>query len=310
MPPPKKYEPPGVSLDSNFIDSVANKVNPQTTPSPVALHEKPIVVIEPRRSWELFDLRELWQYRELLYFLAWRDIKVRYKQAVFGIAWAILQPLFLMVIFTVFYARVTKIETGAVPYPLFAYAGLTLWTFFSSAVSATANSVVGNANLITKVYFPRIIIPASSVLGCLIDFVVASLLLIGLMFYYGVPLTWKLPVLLLFIVLTALFAFAVGTWLSALNVRYRDVRFAVTFLIQVWLFLSSVVLPSSALSPTWKQLLLLNPMSAFVEGWRASLFGEPFDFFAIGVGSIITLVVLVFALFDFRRMEKSFADVI
>ena len=295
---------------SNCIDSVVNEVTQQATATSAALPEKPIVVIQPRRSWEFFNLRELWQYRELLYFLAWRDVKVRYKQAFFGIAWAILQPLFLMLIFTLFYARFTKIETGSVPYPLFAYAGLTLWTFFSGAVSTSANSVVNNANLITKVYFPRVIVPAASVLGSLVDFVVASVLLIGMMAFYGVGLSWKIPFVLLFIVLTTLFAFGVGTWLSALNVRYRDIRFAVPFLMQVWLFVSSIVVPSSTIGPTWRKVLLLNPMSAFVEGWRASLFGEPFDIYAISVGAVITLAVLAVALFEFRRTEKSFADVI
>lgn len=277
-----------------------------TSPPP----DKPIVVIEPSKSWLAINFRELWVYRELLYFLTWRDVKVRYKQALFGTGWAVLQPLFLMLVFTIFYGRLSGIDTGAVPYPLFALAGLVLWTFFSTAVSGSGNSVVNNTNLITKVYFPRMIVPAASVGACVVDFLLAFVLLVGLMLYYGISPTRQLLLLPALFAGTTVFALGVGMWLSALNVKYRDIRFTLPFMMQLWLFVSSVIMPSTVVPEQWRWLLLLNPMSGFIEGFRASLFGEPFDWRALAVAATITVVVLVYSAYAFRRMEKDFADIV
>ncbi len=293
------------------VPAQAAPVMPPPPPqASVSLPDKPVVTIEPRATWLALNLRELWAHRELLYFLTWRDVKVRYKQAVFGAAWAILQPLFLMVIFTLFYGRLAAIDTGAVPYPLFALAGLVLWTFFSTAVTGSGNSVVNNAHLITKVYFPRMLVPAAAIGACAVDFLLGFLLLVGMAVYYGVPPTPRLLMLPPLFLMTTLFAFGTGMWLSALNVKYRDVRFVLSFAIQLWLFVSSVVVPSSVVPEKWRWLLLFNPMSGYVEGFRAALFGQPFDWQALAAAAAITLSVLIYSAFEFRRMEKSFADVI
>jgi homopolymeric O-antigen transport system permease protein len=271
---------------------------------------EPLVVIQPSRKWNLLSFKEIWAYRELLFFLTWRDVKVRYKQTALGAAWAILQPLFMMVIFTIFFGRLAGVGSDGVPYPLFALAGLVPWTFFANSVTASSNSLVGSANLITKVYFPRLIVPAAAMLAGLVDFVLAFLLLVGLMLYYRISLTTQALFLPVVILLTALFALAIGTWMSALNVKYRDVRFALPFLIQLWLFVSSVILPSSAVGPKWRWLLRLNPMSGIIEGYRASLFGIPFDWPAISSAALLTLVALIYAAYSFSRAERSFADII
>ncbi len=270
---------------------------------------EPLVVIQPTGNWRLVSLKDLWAYRELLFFLTWRDVKVRYKQTALGAAWAILQPLFMMIIFTIFFGRLAGINTG-IPYPLFALAGLVPWTFFSNAITASGNSLVGSANLITKVYFPRLIVPAAAMLAGLVDFALAFLLFCVLMIYYGVAPTAHILFLPVLILMTALFALGVGTWMAALNVKYRDVRFALPFLIQIWLFVSSVILPSSALGPKWRWVLMFNPMSGIIEGYRSALFGLPFDWPAIGVAAAITIVVLAYAIFSFARVERSFADII
>ncbi len=279
-------------------------------PSIHTLPDKPVVVIVPRRSWLALGLGELWAYRELLYFLTWRDVKVRYKQAALGAAWAVLQPLFLMLIFTIFYGRLAAVNTGSIPYPLFAYAGLVLWTFFANAVTNGGNSLINNANLITKVYFPRLLVPTAAVAACLVDFVLAFALLVGLMLYYRVAPTTHILMLPVLTALTALFAQGVGTWMAGLNTKYRDIRFALPFIVQLWLFVSSVIIPSSAVPARWRWLLTLNPMSGFIEGYRAALFGQAFDWPLLAIATTITLVVLTYAVFAFRRMERGFADVI
>jgi len=275
-----------------------------------ALPSEPLVVIQAQRSFSLLKLRDIWAYRELLYFLTWRDVKVRYKQTALGAAWAILQPLFMMVIFTIFFGRLAGVDSSGIPYPLYAFAGLVPWTFFSNALTASSNSLVGSANLITKVYFPRLIVPAAALLAGLVDFLLAFVLLVVMMIYYRVTPTIHLLFLPVLIVLTTLFTLGVGTWMSALNVKYRDVRFALPFLIQLWLFVSSVILPSSSIPPKWRWILLFNPMSAIIEAYRSSLFGLPFDWTAIGIASLLTLVVLVYATYAFGRVERSFADII
>jgi lipopolysaccharide transport system permease protein len=274
------------------------------------LPEHPIITIQPSRSFSLNKLHEMWAYRELLYFLTWRDVKVRYKQTALGAAWALLQPLFMMLIFTIFFGRLAGIATGKVPYALFALAGLVPWTFFANSVTASSNSLVGSANLITKVYFPRLLVPAAAMLAGLVDLLLSFILLAALMVYYRTVPTVELLFLPVLVILTALFGLGVGIWMSALNVKYRDVRFALPFLIQLWLFVSSVIMPSSSIPVKWRRLLWLNPMSGFIEGFRASLFGLPFDWPTLGLASAITVVVLFYAIYSFSRVERSFADII
>ncbi|MBA2733529.1 MAG: ABC transporter permease [Acidobacteria bacterium] len=274
------------------------------------LPDNPVVIIEPRKSWVALGLRDLWAYRELLYFLTWRDIRVRYKQTLLGAAWAIIQPLATMVIFTLFFGKIAGIPSNGVPYPIFAFAGLLPWTFFSNAVTNSGNSLVGNSNLITKVYFPRMTIPGAAVCAGLVDLAVAFLVLIGLMIYYKVALTWNILVLPVFVTLIALLALGVGMWMSALNVKYRDIRYALPFLIQLLMFLSPIIYPSSIVPEKWRLILALNPLTGIIEGFRASLFGHEFNRFTLVISIVATLILLIYAAYAFRRMEKVFADII
>jgi lipopolysaccharide transport system permease protein len=278
--------------------------------SEVRLPAEPLVVIQPGNRWSLLSFKDIWAYRELLFFLTWRDVKVRYKQTALGAAWAILQPLFMMIIFTIFFGRLAGVGSAGIPYPLFALAGLVPWTFFANAIAASGNSLVGSAHLITKVYFPRLIVPSAAMLAGLVDFMLAFMLLLFLMIYYGVTPTAQVLFLPVLILLTALFALGVGTCMSALNVKYRDVRFALPFVIQLWLFISSVILPSSSVPEKWRWLLLFNPMSAIIEGYRSALFGLPFDWPALGMAAVLTVLVLLYALYSFGRVERSFADIV
>ena len=298
------------SSNAPLTSNTANTTEAVDIKSDHVLPSEPLVVIQAQRSFTLLKLRDIWSYRELLYFLTWRDVKVRYKQTALGAAWAILQPLFMMVIFTIFFGRLAGVDSSGIPYPLYAFAGLVPWTFFSNALTAASNSLVGSANLITKVYFPRLIVPAAALLAGLVDFMLAFVLLVVMMIYYRVTPTIHLLFLPVLVLLTTLFTLGVGTWMSALNVKYRDVRFALPFLIQLWLFVSSVILPSSSIPPKWRWILLFNPMSAIIEAYRASLFGLPFDWTAIGIASLLTLGVLVYATYAFGRVERSFADII
>jgi lipopolysaccharide transport system permease protein len=274
------------------------------------LPEKPITVIEPSKGWVPLNLRDLWQYRDLLYILMMRDIKVRYKQTILGAAWAIIQPLFTMLIFTLFFGRLAGMPSDGIPYPLFAYAGLLPWTFFSNAVTSSGNSLVGNSNLITKIYFPRMIIPMASVASGLIDFVIAFGLLVVLMFYYAVGLSINILMLPVLIILTSLLAIGIGMWMSALNVKFRDIRYALPFLIQLGMFATPIIYPSSLVPDKWRWLLALNPLTGQIEAYRSAFFGKPFDWLALGISAILTLAILFYAAYTFRRMEKSFADII
>lgn len=275
------------------------------------LPDEPLVRIRPTSAAIGIDLRDLWAYRELLYFLTWRDLKVRYKQTVLGVAWAIIQPLFTMLIFTLFFGRLAGVPSDGVPYPVFVYAGLLLWTFFSNAVSQSGNSLVGNANLLTKVYFPRVIIPGAAVAAGLVDLFIAFGVLIVLMIYYHVSITWTILVLPLLIALTTLLALGMGMWTSALNVKYRDIRYALPFAIQLWMFVSPVIFPSSFVPAKWRWALALNPLTGLIEGFRSALFGrKPFDWIAIGISTAMTFAILLYAAYTFRRMERTFADII
>ncbi|MEK6288476.1 MAG: ABC transporter permease [Acidobacteriota bacterium] len=274
------------------------------------LPDKPVVTIEAHKSWVPLDLRALWAYRELLYFLMWRDIRVRYKQTVLGAAWAVIQPLVTMIIFTYFFGKLVRMPTDGVPYPIFVYTALLLWTFFSNGVTNGANSLIGSSNLITKVYFPRLIIPSAAVGAGLLDFAIASILLIGLLVYYGFAVTWAYLMILPLIVLTTLFALGVGIWFSALNVRYRDVRYALPFLIQVWFFVSPIIYPTSLVPEEWRWLLALNPFTGIVEAFRASLFGRELPWLALAYSAGFAVIMLIYSSYTFRRMERSFAEII
>jgi lipopolysaccharide transport system permease protein len=272
--------------------------------------DAPLFVIEARKSGIKFNLRDWWLYRELLYFLIWRDVKIRYKQTLLGATWAIIQPLLTMLIFTLIFARVAKIDSNGIPYPVFAYSALLPWTFFANAITTSSNSIVGNAHLITKVYFPRRIIPVAAVCAGLVDLAVAFPVLGVLMFYYHTQLTANILILPLLILLTTLLAIAVGTWLSAINVKYRDVKFTIPFLVQIWMYLSPVAYPSSVIPPKWRLLYSLNPFVGLLDAYRAALFGRAFDWPGIALSSGLTLLCLTFALNQFRKMEKRFADIV
>lgn len=273
--------------------------------------EIPLVVFEPSKGWRSLELKELWKYRELLYFLTWRDVKVRYKQTTLGVAWTVIQPLMTMVIFSLIFGQLAKLPSEGVPYPIFSYAALLPWQLFSGALTRAGTSLVGNANLLTKVYFPRLIIPLSAITAGLVDFAISFLVLLGLMLYYAIVPTWTmllLPFLVLFAVLTAL---GVGLWLSALNVQYRDVQHMIPFLVQVWMFASPVAY-SAVLIPKgpWRIVYGLNPMAGVIHGFRWILLnGKPPDELMI-VSLIMVVVLLVSGLFYFKRMEKTFADIV
>jgi lipopolysaccharide transport system permease protein len=270
-----------------------------------------VIRIEPSRGWVSLQLKELWAYRELLYFLVWRDVKVRYKQTALGVGWAIIQPVFTMIVFSVFFGRLGKIPSDGIPYPIFSFAALVPWTFFAHGMGQASNSLVGSANLIKKVYFPRLSVPIASVTSGIIDFSVAFIVLLGMMLYYGILPTLNviwLPFLLLLTVMTSL---GVSLWLSALNVQFRDVRHVLPFLIQLWFFATPIAYPSSLLSEPWRTLYSLNPMVGVVEGFRWALLGtETAPGPMLIVSSLTALALLVGGAFYFRRLEKTFADVI
>ena len=285
---------------------------PDTEPSNVAeiaAHDRHTLIQSGENGVQL-DLGELWHYRELLYFLTLRDIKVRYKQTVMGLAWVIIQPLTTMLIFTLVFNRFVRLDTGALPYPLFALSGLLLWLFFANAVTNSTHSLVSNANLITKVYFPRMFIPAASVGAGLVDLAVSFLLLVALCLYYGVALTLNLLLVPLFIMLMALLALGVGLLSAAMTVKYRDLRHALPFIIQLWMFASPVIYPASVVPVQWKWLLLINPVAGIIEGFRASLTGHSFYWLQLSLSVAITFALLVFSVYIFRRFEDTFADVV
>jgi lipopolysaccharide transport system permease protein len=273
--------------------------------------ELPRTLITPSRGWVSLKLRELWEYRELLYFFVWRDVKVRYKQTALGIAWAILQPLFTMVIFSLFFGRLAKMPSDGVPYPIFAFAALTPWMFFANGLNQAANSLVTNSNLINKVYFPRLAIPIASVLGGLIDFIPAFIVLLGMMLYFDIYPSLNVIWLPAFLLLALVTALGVGIGLAAINVHYRDVRHTVPFLIQCWLFATPIAYPSSLLPEFWRTIYAINPMVGVVEGFRWALLDTgttPGPM--VLVSSLAALALLIGAALFFRRMERSFADVI
>jgi len=275
----------------------------------------PTVVIEPTRGWASLQLRAVWEYRELLYFLVWRDLKVRYKQTVLGALWIILQPVVSIVVFSVLFGGLLKVPSGDVPYPIFAYAALLPWNYFASSLTRSSTSVVGSAHLITKVYFPRLIIPSAGVLAGLVDFAIAFLVLLGLMVYYRVAPTMAMVWLPAFLLLALLTALGFGLWLAALNVRFRDINYLIPFLVQIWMYLTPVIYGSTLIPERFRFLLGLNPMTGVVEGFRWALLGNqladaqaPGVLFAISIA--ITLLVLVSGTIFFQHTEETFADII
>ena len=273
-------------------------------------HAKPLVVIQPSNRWSSLNLRELWAYRELLFFLTWRDVKVRYKQTAFGVAWVVLQPLLSTLIFTVVLGVLARVPSDGYPYPVFVFAGLLPWQLFSSAVNVSGNSLVGNAHLITKVYFPRLIIPAAAVAARLVDFAVSAIILIGLFAYFRIPPSLQLLWVPVLVALVTLLSLAVGTWTSALNVKYRDIGVMIPVLLQFLMFASPVVYGTNLVPPHWQWLYQLNPLVGIIEGFRSAVFNKPMNFSALAVSALWTFGLLVYSTFVFRRMEKSFADIV
>ncbi len=287
--------------------SIDSKSELSTIPT---AEEIPTILIRPSRGWVALNLRDLWLYRELLYFLTWRDIKVRYKQTVLGAAWAVLQPFFTMVVFSIFFGRLAQVPSDGIPYPIFAYCALVPWSYFAGGLERAGNSLVGSANLITKVYFPRLAIPISAVLAGLLDFAIAFVVLLGMMLYYGIVPTAAILTLPLFLLLAIATALAVGLWLSALNVQYRDVRYTIPFLTQFWLFATPIAYSSSLVPEQWRALYGLNPMAGVVEGFRWALLGKSPPGPLLAVSVTVVVVLLIGGLYYFRRTEKTFADVV
>ena len=286
--------------------TISGKVSPEST---LGTLPQPLIVIESGQPLWHVNLKELWQYRELLYFLVWRDVKVSNKQTAIGAAWAILQPLLTMMIFTVVFSYFSKITSDGVPYPIFEYAALLPWTYFSQAIGRCVSSVVGDASLITKVYFPRLIIPLAAVIPPVVDFCCSLLILFAMMAWYGIAPTWALLASPVFLLLALLTALGVGLWLSALNVRYRDINHVVPFLIQIWMFVSPVVYPVSLVPEKWRLLYSLNPMVGIIEGFRWAVMGKaPPNFGIMAISGFAVLASLVGGILFFKRMERTFAD--
>jgi lipopolysaccharide transport system permease protein len=308
-------------LDLHTVETVKELETAALTSTPTAstdlagsklpeLPIKPLIIIEPSKSWVPLNLRELWAYRELLYFLTWRDLKVRYKQTVLGVIWVVVQPLLGTIIFSIFLGKLARVPSDGIPYPIFVYVGLLSWTFFSAAVTNSGNSLVGSAHLITKVFFPRLIIPVAAVAVRLIDLAISFVILIGMMLYYGISVTRQILLLLLLVPLITLLALGIGMWTSALNVKYRDIGVAIPVLMQLWMFASPVVYPLSLVPSQWQRIYALNPLVGYMEGFRYAILGGQLDLVAVSTSIVITLALLVYSAYAFRRMEKEFADIV
>jgi lipopolysaccharide transport system permease protein len=280
--------------------------------APVALAggETPCYRIEPRRTWSLVDLKEVWDYRELLYFFVWRDLKVRYKQTVLGALWALLQPVATMVVFWLFFGKLAKVPSDGLPYPLFSLAGLIPWTYFSTSLTGGGNALVGNQALITRVYFPRLLIPLATVLTPLVDFAISFGLLAALMLWYRTPLRLAIVWLPVFVLLLTAAAAAASIWLAGLQAKYRDIRYVLPFAVQFWMFVTPVIYSASLVPPRWRTLYGLNPLAGIVSGIRWSLFGGPLDLRLTLVSILMILIALVAGYRHFHRLERTLADVI
>ena len=274
------------------------------------LPEHPLLVLQPARGWISLDLGDIWAHRELLYFLTWRDIKIRYKQTALGALWAIIQPVLPMIIFTLFFGNLAHMPSDGIPYAVFVYAGLLPWTYFANAVGNSATSIVGSSNLITKVYFPRMIIPGSAVLAALVDFFIAFVLLGVLMAWYRLPIHAGVLALPFLILLVTTLALGVGMLFAGLTVKYRDIRYTLPFVVQFWMFATPVIYPASLVPARWRWALAVNPLTGVIEGFRAALFGRPLDWGALGASVAIAIALLICAAYVFQRMERTFADTI
>jgi len=256
-------------------------------------------------------ISEFWHYRELLYFLAWREVKVRYKQAALGAAWAIIQPLFTMIIFTLFFGRLAGLPSEDIPYPLFSFCALVPWTYFAGTLGLAGNSLVSNANLVTKVYFPRVLLPAATVISGMLDFLIGSIFLVLMMFYYHIKPGWPLVFVPMFVLNMMLLALGISMLLAAFNVRYRDVKYALPFIIQIWLFVTPIIYPVTFLPARYQRVLAFNPMAGIVEGLRACLFStHPMPWKLVGISWSVTVVLLILGAVYFRKTEKTFADIV
>ena len=283
----------------------------ETSPAPPShLPDKPVVMNDANAASAAFNLRDIWAYRELLYFLTWRDIKVKYKQTAMGAAWAIIQPLFMVIVFAVFFGIFMGVPTDGIPFIIFFYCGMMPWIFFSNSIVMCSGSLISNTNLITKIYFPRTIIPAATVGAGLPDLLISVAILLGLTFYYKITLTWHILMLPLMLLLTIWLAMAFGIWLAALTVRYRDIRHALAFGIQLWMFLTPIMYPLSVVPEKWHWVMYLNPMTGVVEGIRSAITGRDFNWLALEFSVAIAVLTLSASIFAFRRLEKSFADLL
>jgi lipopolysaccharide transport system permease protein len=290
----------------------AEQVLPSETAT-AAVHERkvPTLRIQASSGWGALGLRELWAHRELLYFFVWRDLKVRYKQTALGASWALLQPLATMIVFSLFFGRLARMPSDGIPYPAFSYAALVPWMFFANVLMQGANSLVNNGHLLSKVYFPRLALPLSSLMAAFVDFLLSFVGLICLMIYFGIALTLKVLVLPAFILLAIVTALGVSLWLAAVNVQFRDVRHTVPFLTQFWMFATPIAYPSSLLPEPWRTVYAINPMVGVVEGFRWALLGvETAPGLMVALSSAVSLTLLVTGAFYFRRMERTFADVV
>lgn len=270
-----------------------------------------LIIIEPRKGWIPVNFREIWRFRELLYFLAWRDVKVKYKQAAIGVLWAVLQPLLTMVVFSILFGRFANMPSDNVPYPIFVYIGLLPWQYFATVLGQSTNSIVSGSNLISKIYFPRLFMPASTAIAALLDLFVASVMLGLMMLYYGIPVSWGILLVPLLVLLTIMNAVGFGLWFSALNVRYRDIQYAIPFLIQIWMFATPVIYPTSLVGGQYKWLLSLNPMGGVIEAFRPAVLGHmPIPWLSLSISTSIGFIVFIGGVFYFRSVERYFADVI
>ncbi|MHB0869401.1 MAG: ABC transporter permease [Chloroflexota bacterium] len=273
--------------------------------------ELPVTILEPPRGWAALELRAVWEYRELLYFFAWRDLKVRYKQTAIGVAWAVIQPFFTMVVFAVFFGGLAKVPSDGMPYAIFAYTALVPWTYFAGALANAGSSVVSHEHMVTKVYFPRLLLPLSAVLSGLVDLSIAFVVLVALMFYFGMAPTAAMVALPGFVLLAMATAVGAGLWLSAMNVEYRDIRYAIPFLLQIWMFATPIVYPSSVVPEAWRVIYGLNPMAGVVDGFRWALLGAAQPSVPLLAASVATVaLLLITGLYYFRRMESGFADIV
>jgi lipopolysaccharide transport system permease protein len=301
-----------ITSDSMF----APKTDAPASPPPYQVPDEPLVVIQPAKSWSAFDVHELWSHRELLLILTLRDLKVRYKQTLLGVAWVVLQPLLLTLVFTVFLGLVVRVTIPGLPYPLFVYTGLLPWMFISGGILGCSTSITGNANLLTKIYFPRVLLPTAYLGTRLVDFAISSVILgvFILIYRFGLhyPLvpTWKLAMLPLIVILMTLFTLGAGTFFSSLNVKYRDVSVALPVLMQLWMFTSPIVYPPSMVPERWRTLYSLNPIVGLIQGFRAALLGTEMPVLSLTVCAIVTVILLGCAALLFRQTEKGFADTV